>query len=489
MRYNIEFQLLSFCVLLIFAIVYFSKSRLKNIQNQIYGVLLVQSLLVNFMDFASVIVIVHRDVAGSMTEFFTKGYLCTVVVWIAMVSVYTLSLTRLEQVFKENLLLRRMFIVSTCITILAICVWVVMQKLAYSQDLGKVYSYGKGIVILFGFGLVSMVFCFLTVTIEARRIPFIRRLSIYVYIGMLTVVSIIQLLNPQILIVSAGSALSMISMYFTLENPDMELIDELNEAKQEAERANQMKAAFLKNISHEIRVPVNAIIGMNEMILEQNPGEEIENYVLQVEQAGRNLLSIVNDILDISKIESGKMEITPKKYLLCSMVQELYTTTKMAAERKKLQFNIEMDEEYPRILYGDEIRIRQIVTNLLSNAVKYTRQGTVTLSFSYEKIDNKTLDMMIHIFDTGQGIPKEQMQELMETFQRLEEEENYYTDRTGLGLSITKQLLEAMDGRIEIGSKCGQDSIFSIHIPQGIVDETPIGELELNTMQDCLRRE
>lgn len=484
MRYNIEFQLLSFCVLLIFAIVYFSKSRLKNIQNQIYGLLLIQSLLVNFMDFSSVIAIVHRDVAGSMTEFFTKGYLCTVVVWVAMVSVYTLSLTRLEQIFREKPRLRRIFAAEVCVTILAICVCIIMQKLFYSVEWGKVYSYGKGTEILFGFGLVSQVFCLLTIIIEGKRIPFIRRLSIYVYIGILTVVSVIQIFHPEILIVSAGSALSVVSMYFTLENPDMELIAELHEAKQEAERANRVKATFFTNMSHEIQTPVNAIIGMNEMILRQNPGGEIENYALQIEQAGRNLLSIVNDILDISKIESGKLEIMPKKYLLCSMAQELYSVAKIAADRKRLQFDIEIDEKYPRILYGDEMRVKQIAANLLSNAVKYTQKGRVILLFSYEKMDSKTLDMVIRVFDTGQGIREEQMQKLLEAFRRVEGEENYDIEDIGLGLSITKQLLEAMDGRIEVESEYGKGSIFSVHIPQEIVDDTPIGEFEISYQKD-----
>ncbi len=483
MRYNIEFQLLSFCVLLIFASVYFSKSRLKSIQNQIYGVLLIQSLLVNFMDFSSVIAIAHRDVAGSMTEFFTKGYLCTIAVWLAMVSIYTLSLTRAERILRENKKLFKLFIAAASIAVLFVCLWVVFQKLHYFDEWGRVYSYGKGVDILFGFGCISIIFCLAAITIEGKRIPFIRRLSIYVYIGFVTTASLIQMLHPQILIVSAGSALSMVSMYFTLENPDMELIFELDEAKREAERANRTKAAFFTNISHEIRNPVNTIIEMNERILRKKPGEEVEYYALQIEQAGQNLISIVNDILDISKIESGKLEIVPKKYLLCSMAQELYTVTKMGADRKKLQFYIEVDENYPRILYGDEVRIKQVVTNLLSNAVKNTAKGVVTLSFSFEKTDSKMLDMIVRVFDTGAGIREEELEKLQEFFEAVRGKEYDYTERSGLGLAITGQILEAMDGRMEAESVYGQGSIFTVHIPQEIVDETPVGELELNEIQ------
>ena len=265
MRYNIEFQLISFLVLLIFAVVYFSKSRLKNIQNQIYGVLLIQSLLVNFMDIGSVITIVHRDLAGSMTDFFAKGYLCTMVVWVLTVSFYTLSLTGAVDKMRENVL--ETLIAGMSLIALGVSMVIVMQEIHYYSEGWRAYSDGMGVRILFGFGAVSVLFCFVTVMIASRRIPFIKRLSIYVYVGVIETTSLIQLWDHTLLLISAGVALSIVFMYFTLENPDMELILELNEAKQEADRTNEAKANFLMNISHEIRKPDDTIVGMNEMIL------------------------------------------------------------------------------------------------------------------------------------------------------------------------------------------------------------------------------
>ena len=154
----------------------------------------------------------------------------------------------------------------------------------------------------------------------------------------------------------------------------------------EADRANQAKANFLTNMSHEIRTPINAVIGMNEMILREHPGKEIENYAKQIEWAGHNLLDIINDILDFSKIESGKMDIVPTKYLMYSMLQEIYSIGKVSADKKKLEFKVLADPEFPRILYGDEIRIKQIIMNLMSNAIKYTQRGKVTISFAYKRI-------------------------------------------------------------------------------------------------------
>lgn len=488
MQYNIGTQVFCFLVLLIFTAAFFSKSRLKNISNQIYGILLIKLLIVNFLDIGSVIAIVHQNVSGSLTDFFSKGYLCMMVAWLAMVSIYTLSMTGVVEYLRKRQPLLKALIIAAGLTVLAVCLWIIKEKLYYFSIGGNAYSYGRGVDILYGFGLISILFCFVVVIIETKKIPFIRKLSIYLYIGILVTATLIQKYYPTILLTSAASTLSMVFMYFTLENPDLELIAELDEAKKTAEEANQTKANFIANMSYGIRTPVNAIISMNEMILKENNSEEVENYALQIEQAGHSLLSITNDILDISKIESGKIEIVPIKYLTCSMVQELYSMHRLAAERKKLKLYVNLDTEYPRILYGDEVRVKQIITNLLSNAVKYTQQGHIIFSFSYEKLDSKKLDMIVKVSDTGQGIKEEHRQDLFEAFNRMEEEKSSYIEGLGLGLTITKQLLEQMNGSIEIESEYGKGSTFTVHIPQEIVDDTPIGELEVNDLQTYLRQ-
>lgn len=485
MRYNIEFQLISFLVLLIFAVVYFSKSRLKNIQNHIYGVLLVQSLLVNFMDMGSVIAIVHRRVAGSMTDFFAKGYLCTMVVWVATVSIYTLSLTGILDRLEKKELVMKGVLIASAIIILGVSLIIVMQDITYYSQGWRAYSDGRGVHILFGFGAVSVLFCFLTVLIASGKIPFIRRLSIYVYIAVIATTSIIQLWDPTLLLISAGVALSMVFMYFTLENPDMELIVELNEAKLEADRTNEAKVNFLMNMSHEIRKPVCELIRLNELILQKNEDSEVARYAQESEQACSSLLAIAEDIMDISKAESGKIEILPRKYLFCSMIEELYYEFREQAQKKGLEFYADIDMEYPRILCGDEARIRQIVRNLLSNAVKYTQEGTIRLTFSYQRTDGRKLDMIISVSDTGQGIKEEDKERLFDAFYRKQEEKERYIEGAGLGLTITKRLLDQMGGTLEVESVCGEGSTFIVHIPQEVVDETPIGEFEESLKADA----
>ena len=270
------------------------------------------------------------------------------------------------------------------------------------------------------------------------------------YFGMILTVGLIQRFHPTVLLVSSGGALSIVFMYFTLENPDVALIEELNEARLEADRANQAKANFLTNMSHEIRTPINAVIGMNEMILREHPGKEIENYAKQIEWAGHNLLDIINDILDFSKIESGKMDIVPTKYLMYSMLQEIYSIGKVSADKKKLEFKVLADPEFPRILYGDEIRIKQIIMNLMSNAIKYTQRGKVTISFAYKRIHESKIDLIIKVIDTGQGIKEESQVNLFESFERVEQEKNRYIEGSGLGLAIARDLVKLQGGDLAI---------------------------------------
>lgn len=482
MQYNIESQVCSFCVLLIFAVVFFSKSRLKNVQNQIYGILLIQSLLTIFFDVGSVIAINNHTIAGNLTPFFAKGYLCMMIIWITTMSIYAISLVPVERIFEQTPKLGRACVAAVFVVVIAICSFIILEDTCYYSKGGKTYTYGASTDIVYFYAFVSIFFCFLLVILNKKNIPVLKRMSTYMYFGMILTVGLIQRFHPTVLLVSSGGALSIVFMYFTLENPDVALIEELNEARLEADRANQAKANFLTNMSHEIRTPINAVIGMNEMILREHPGKEIENYAKQIEWAGHNLLDIINDILDFSKIESGKMDIVPTKYLMYSMLQEIYSIGKVSADKKKLEFKVLADPEFPRILYGDEIRIKQIIMNLMSNAIKYTQRGKVTISFAYKRIHESKIDLIIKVIDTGQGIKEESQVNLFESFERVEQEKNRYIEGSGLGLAITKELLEAMNGSMELESEYGVGSIFIVHLPQEIVDDTPMGEFEMKEL-------
>ena len=247
--------------------------------------------------------------------------------------------------------------------------------------------------------------------------------------------------------------------------------------KQQAVTSNEAKGKFLANMSHEIRTPINAVLGMDAMILRECKDESIREYALNIQNAGQTLLSLINDILDFSKIESGKMEIIPVEYDFSSMIHDVVNMIMMRAEDKGLKMNLSVDSTLPYKVYGDEVRIRQILTNLLTNAVKYTKEGSMGLSVSGQR-DGNDIILSFAVEDTGIGIKPEDIQKLFARFERIEEERNRNIEGTGLGMSITMQLLKLMDSELMVESEYGVGSKFSFEIRQRIVNGDPIGNLE-----------
>ena len=253
---------------------------------------------------------------------------------------------------------------------------------------------------------------------------------------------------------------------------------ELKEAADKAISAGKAKNDFLANMSHEIRTPINAVLGMNEMIMRESNEKNIVEYAANIQSSGRTLLSIINDILDFSKIESGKMEIVPVSYDVSSLVNDIVNMVRIRAEKKKLKFIYEIDENIPSMLYGDDVRIRQIITNILTNAVKYTPEGYVRLKMKVLNIDNGVLRMEVSVTDTGIGIKEDDMDKLFNSFQRLDQQKNRSIEGTGLGMSIVQRLLTMMDSELKVSSVYGSGSTFSFEIEQKIVKDEPIGDFE-----------
>ena len=286
--------------------------------------------------------------------------------------------------------------------------------------------------------------------------------------------------------VNPGFYIILISDTTRLHKEQQERSEQLEEAlelakaaMQQARRANSAKSEFLANMSHEIRTPINAVLGMNEMIIRESTSDRITTYARNVESAGKNLLSIINDILDFSKIEAGKMEIAEGDYKLSSVLNDVTNMIVFKARQKDLEFTVKVDEELPDALYGDEVRVRQVVTNVLNNAVKYTHEGNVSLSVSggktYDDDGTETINLVFKISDTGIGIKEEDLPKLFKKFERIDLVQNNTVEGTGLGLSITHNLLRLMNGRIEVESEYGKGSTFIIYLPQRVVSEEPIG--------------
>ena len=277
----------------------------------------------------------------------------------------------------------------------------------------------------------------------------------------------------------------------------MESAKELLKSKEEADRANRGKSDFLSNMSHEIRTPINAVLGMNEMILRESlealknlPGDnesvmqifsDISKYSGNIESAGNNLLSLINDILDFSKIESGKMQLVEANYKLSSVLNDVCNMIFFKAKEKGLAFSVDVDRTIPDVLNGDEIRVRQIIINILNNAVKYTKEGHVDLnvrSQEYDSYEKRAICLIVSVSDTGIGIKEEDIGKLFTKFERVDLEQNSTVEGTGLGLAITQNLLEMMGGDIEVKSVYNEGSTFIIRLPQVVVNDEPVGDFK-----------
>ena len=330
------------------------------------------------------------------------------------------------------------------------------------------YATGKAVDFVY----ISSAFCILVWLIpvikNVKKINFKKFIPLFAFIVFVSIVSIIQKINPHITLITSMESLVMFIMYFTIENPDVKMIEQLNIAKSQAERANQAKSDFLSNMSHEIRTPLNAIVGFSQALQEENLPPQSQDEVKDIVMASETLLDIVNGILDISKIEANKLEIVSMEYSLQAVLDELVSLSKARLGEKPIEFRCVFDPSIPPYLYGDKVRVKQVVLNILTNAIKYTKQGFIEFKVSSIQKDG-VCRLIISVEDSGIGIKPESINKLFTKFERLDIEKNNTIEGTGLGLAITKKLLELMGGQIVVQSVYGKGSKFTIALDQKIV--------------------
>lgn len=276
-------------------------------------------------------------------------------------------------------------------------------------------------------------------------------------------------------VLTLGIHIRMISVrYLEQVNKNMEF---MKIHLQEVENANKSKSVFLANMSHEIRTPMNSILGFSEILLKQDMTEEQKDYIENIRESSDNLLSIINDILDLSKIETGKMDIVENDFETTSLLIGVCRQIKSLAEKKGVEFKTDISTSIPTKLYGDEVRIREILINILNNAVKYTQEGYVKLEISVDEVLDNITTMCIKVSDTGIGIDKKNIDIIFHAFEQADKQKNHGIEGTGLGLSIVRSYVELMHGRIEVESELGKGSTFIINIPLIVIDSKPIGEI------------
>ena len=342
---------------------------------------------------------------------------------------------------------------------------------------GWFYGMGVGVVALYFTIAVYVIHMVCEYIINFGRLS--AKMSVAfgtVYVAS-TINYVIQLFDKYNVITSTSVAFSVLCMFAIIENPDQLLIEQLKYEKDRANAANESKSSFIAHVSHEIRTPINAILGMNDMIIRDSKEPNSVQYAQDISTAANTLYSIINDVLDMSKMESGKMEIVPVNYSLKKLLYETISLSQSRIDAKQLDFFVEINTTLPSEYYGDDVRIKQILSNILSNAVKYTHEGFVKLNVDGEFHGN-LVDLTFSIKDTGIGIKEEDFAKLFVAFERIEESRNRNIEGTGLGMNITNTLLKMMGSRLEVSSIYGEGSIFSFTITQRIVNSSPVGDYE-----------
>lgn len=466
-------------IVILITIMLIIKKSINNVETKIFK----RMLLCNILESLTTTTIVIVALIWNQTfvlELLNRIDVILIVTWCSLMFTYIYYISKPTPI--QNIK-KQLWIFNGIVFLLALFLPVeIINSNGIMDSTGPLTYLGFVIAALY---IVMMLYVLLTSSKEKKKLNKNKYIPFYFLIGLLIVVAILRLVIPSINFISILLSLIDLIMIFTIENPDLKMIEALNAAKDQAEKANQAKTDFLSSMSHEIRTPLNAIVGFSSCIEDAKTLDEAKENAKDVVTASNTLLEIVNGILDISKIEAGKMEITNANYQAYDTFKELGKLMIPRATERGLDLQIHIAEDIPKTLYGDAANVKKVITNILSNAVKYTKKGYVKYDVSCVK-NGDICRIIVSVEDTGRGIKPENIDKLFNKFERLDEDRNTTVEGTGLGLAITKQLVEMMGGKIIVQSVYGSGSKFTIILNQKIVSEgekvTVINENESGTI-------
>ena len=467
----VSFSICSFIFVLMFIIFYFSKERLNTLDTKMYSYILVTNIIGIMIDVFGYFIFKIYGSESFISIMVSKFYLVYYFLWAYFFLLYIFVISFRE---KSEYLLQKKFTKTIIIlTSLFICLIILIMPIQITYEDNVAYSSGLSVNMVYGLCFIMvgiMLYCLLR---NLKKISTKEYIPLLTFMVLSTFCMIIQKTYPEITLMLMCHSIVTSLMYFTIENPDVKMVKELEVAKNEAEKANHAKSEFLSSMSHELRTPLNAIVCFSEL-LESKEGldSESKDFAKDIVSASHNLLDLVNGVLDISKIEAGKMELINKEYNSFELFNSLSTMVIPRIGDKPIDFKTVIASDIPPLLKGDTGKLKQIILNLLTNAVKYTDKGFI--KYRVECINdykNNQTKLIITVTDTGRGIKKEDIDRLFKKFERLEEDRNTSIEGTGLGLAITESLAELMGGKITVISDYGKGSTFKFVVVEEIVNK------------------
>ena len=477
----VSFSICSFIFVLMFIIFYFSKERLNTLDTKMYSYILVTNIIGIMIDIFGYFIFKIYGSESFISILISKFYLVYYFLWAYFFLIYIFVISFREKT--EYLLQKKFTKPSIILTSIIISFIVLIMPIQITYKDNVAYSSGLSVNMVYGLCFIMvgiMLYCLLR---NLKKISTKEYIPLLTFMVLSTFCMIIQKTYPEITLMLMCHSIVTSLMYFTIENPDVKMVKELEVAKNEAEKANHAKSEFLSSMSHELRTPLNAIVCFSEL-LESKEGldSESKDFARDIVSASHNLLDLVNGVLDISKIEAGKMELINKEYNSFELFNSLSTMVIPRIGDKPIDFKTVIASDIPPVLKGDTGKLKQIILNLLTNAVKYTDKGFI--KYRVECINdykNNQTKLIITVTDTGRGIKKEDIDRLFKKFERLEEDRNTSIEGTGLGLAITEGLAELMGGKITVISDYGKGSTFKFVVIQDIVN-VEIKEKSSNTI-------
>lgn len=475
---NLYFPICGFFIIILIVILFFSRKRIDSKETKIYEYMILVSLLNIVLVNVELLIgyICYNRFTDVLLQLFNKIDLINYILWMSLLLLYVFHITY-DNIEKYKFIKKLIMLLDSIFIFLEFLMPI--EIINYDGSMGVA---GMATDFVYFINTIYLMVIILILILNIKKIFTKKYFPLLVLVFLAGIAAVARITNPTLIIIPTILVFIDLIMYNTIENPDLKMIEELNMAREQAEKANRSKTEFLSSMSHEIRTPLNAIVSFSNSLLKEDLNEKCQEDLNCIVSASSNLLELVNGILDISKIEANKIEIVNKEYDFEEVLNHLTSLSKARLGEKQIEFRTKFDESIPKYLYGDSNRIKQICINLLTNSIKYTNEGYIEFKVDSVKSQD-VVRLIISVEDSGIGIKKEDIDKLFNKFTRLDVEKNISIEGTGLGLAITKKLVDLMGGKIVVQSEYGKGSKFTIAIDQKIVDN-PVINKEANILPE-----